>query len=441
MRHCNSVGAMTNALWQPQAHMPSVLAGDRMTIVAGEGANVTTDDGRTLLDATAGLWHANIGHGRPELAEAAAAQMRTLETYHTFGRIVNDQALALADRLEAMSPIADPKIFFVSGGSDAIDTAAKLSRRYWQHLGQTNKRIIISRHSAYHGLHGFGTSLAGIPFNREGYGSESLIPETARVPANDADALAAEIDRLGPDRVAAFFAEPIIGTGGVILPAPGYLQRAEEVCREYDVLFVADEVITGFGRTGAMFATELFDLHPDMVVLAKGITSGYAPLGGLLIAPRVWEPFFHSPDAPIFRHGVTYSGHATACAVAQANLDVLETENLVAHVKELEPELVRAMDQVAKHPSVVEVRTGIGLLAGVQLVPEVSADLITRVCLESGVLLRYITDNTIQISPPFVIEQGDLWRIAGAIAVALDHPDLRERQGPGPALDHVESDD
>jgi adenosylmethionine-8-amino-7-oxononanoate aminotransferase len=419
---------MTNALWQPQAHMPSVLAGDRLTIVSGEGANVTTDDGRTLLDATAGLWHANIGHGRSELAEAAAAQMRKLETYHTFGRIVNDQALALADRLETMSPIADPKVFFVSGGSDAIDTAAKLSRRHWQHLGQTNKRIIISRDHAYHGLHAFGTSLAGIPFNREGYGSESLIPETARVPANDADALAVEIDRLGPDRVAAFFAEPIIGTGGVILPAPGYLQRIEEVCREYDVLFVADEVITGFGRTGAMFATELFELHPDMIVMAKGITSGYAPLGGLLIAPRVWEPFFDSPDAPIFRHGVTYSGHATACAVAQANLDVIERENLVAHVKELEPELVRAMEQVAKHPSVVEVRTGIGLLAGVNLVPDVPADLITRVCLEAGVLLRALPDNTLQISPPFVVEEAALWQIAGAIASALDHPDLPARQ-------------
>ena len=410
------------ALWQPQAQMPGVLH-DRLTIVAGEGANVQTDDGRWLLDATASLWYANIGHGRERLAQAAAAQMRRLETYHTFGRIANDQALALADRVAGLSPIEDPRVFWVSGGSDGIETAAKLARRYWQIQGLANKRIIISREWAYHGLHAFGTSLAGIPSNREGYGSESLIPETARVPTNDADALEAEILRLGPDRVAAVFAEPIVGTGGMILPAPGYLQRVEEICHEHDVLLVLDEVITGFGRTGRMFATELFDLHPDMLVVAKGITSGYAALGGVLVAPRVWSPFYDSSDAPIFRHGVTYSGHATACAVARANLDVLEEEELVARVAGLAPELERAMAQVAKHPLVMEVRTGIGLLAGVQLAPEVDGDVIARACLESNVLVRIITGNTVQVSPPFVVEEGDLWRIAGAIAAALDHAD------------------
>jgi adenosylmethionine-8-amino-7-oxononanoate aminotransferase len=401
------------------------VLGDRITIVSGRGAQIVTDDGRELLDATAGLWHANIGHGRAELAEAAAAQMRRLETYHTFGRIANDQALLLADRVAAMAPIEDARVFWVSGGSDAIDTAAKLARRYWQVRGESNKRIIISRQGAYHGLHGFGTSILGIESMREGYGSESLIPETARVPANDADALEAEIARLGPDRVAAVFAEPIIGTGGVILPAPGYLERLEQICREHDVLLVLDEVITGFGRTGEMFATELFGVQPDMVIVAKGITSGYAPLGGVLIAPRVWEPFYSdSADAPVFRHGITYSGHATACAVAQANLDVLENEQLVARVARLAPELVRATAQLAKHPLVTEVRGGIGLIAGVQLTPEVDGDRLMRACVEAGVLVRILGGNVVQISPPFVVQEGDLWRITGAIAAALDHAEL-----------------
>ncbi len=399
--------------------MPSV-PGDRLTIVAGEGANIQTDDGRWLLDATAGLWHANIGHGRARLADAAAAQMRRLETYHTFGRITNDQALLLADRVAAYGAIEDAKVFWVSGGSDAIDTAAKLARRHWQLQGQANKRIIISRDGSYHGLHAYGTSLAGIPFNREGYGSESLVPETARVPANDADALEAQIRALGPDRVAAVFAEPVIGTGGVIVPAEGYLQRIEAICREHDVLLVLDEVITGFGRVGEMFATQLFDLRPDMITMAKGITSGYAPLGGVLIAPRVWQPFFTGEDAPIFRHGVTYSGHATACAVAQANLDVIEEEDLVARVATLTPQLAAAVAPLADHPLVTEVRAGVGLLAGVQLNPDVSGDAVTRHCLTDGVLLRVITNNTLQISPPFVVDADDLRRIAAAIAGALD---------------------
>jgi adenosylmethionine-8-amino-7-oxononanoate aminotransferase len=407
------------ALWQPQAHMPSAAA-DRITIVAGEGSRVQTDDGRWLLDATAALWYANIGHGRARLADAAAAQMRRLETYHNFGRFANDQALALADRVADMAPIEDPRIFWLSGGSDAIDTAAKLARRHWQIQGQANKRIIISREWSYHGLHAFGTSLAGIPFNREGYGSESLVPETARVPANDADALEEAIHALGPDRVAAVFAEPIIGTGGVLLPALGYLQRAEALCREHDILFVADEVITGFGRTGEMFAAELFDLHPDMMIIAKGITSGYAALGGVIAAPRVWSPFFDAPDAPIFRHGVTYSGHATACAVAQANLDVLADEDLVARVAALAPRLQSAVAPLAGHALVREVRAGIGLLAGVELVADVTADSVARLCLEQDVIVRPLANNTLQISPPFVIEESDLDRIAGAIAGALD---------------------
>lgn len=412
-------GSTGGALWQPQAQMHTA-PDQRLTVVGGDGAWLEADDGRRLLDAPAGLWHANIGHGRERVALAAAAQIRTLETYHTFGTIVNDQAVSLAERVAAIAPIDDCKVFWVSGGSDAIDTAAKLARRYWQVRGATNKRIIVSREWSYHGLHGFGTSLAGIPVNRDGYGSESLIPETARVPADDADALEREIVRLGPDRVAAVFAEPIIGTGGVILPADGYLRRVQEICREHDVLFVADEVITGFGRTGRMFASQLYEIQPDMVIIAKGITSGYAALGGVLIGPRVWEPFFATAEAPIFRHGVTYSGHATACAVAHANLDILEEERLVERAATLAPVLAASLQRVARHPLVTAVRTGVGLLAGVQLAAGVDGAAVMRACLEAGVVIRIITNNTIQISPPFVIEEGELAQIADAVAGALD---------------------
>ena len=335
------------------------------SIVRGEGAEIQTDDGRWLLDATAGLWHANIGHGRERLADAAAAQMRRLETYHTFGRIANDQALELADRVAAFGPI--------DRRQGVLGQRRLGRRRHRRQAGpallaarpaRANKRIIISRDGGYHGLHAFGTSLAGIPFNREGYGSESLIPETARVPTNDADALEATILHLGADHVAAVFAEPVVGTGGVIFPADGYLQRVEAICREHDVLLVLDEVITGFGRTGEMFGAQTFGVSPDMLLMAKGITSGYAPLGGVLIGPGVWEPVLRLADAPIFRHGVTYSGHATACAVAQANLDVIEEEELVAQVAELIPELHAVRRSAGRHPLVEAVRTGTGLMAG-----------------------------------------------------------------------------
>ncbi|MQA06413.1 MAG: aminotransferase class III-fold pyridoxal phosphate-dependent enzyme [Streptosporangiales bacterium] len=394
--------------------MPSVVH-DRLEIVAGQGAWLTAADGRQLLDAGAGLWHANIGHGRAELADAAAAQMRTLETYHLFGRLANTPALELADELAAVGPIDDAKVFFTSGGSDAVDLACKLARRYWQATGQADKTTIASRRLGYHGLHGFGTSIAGLEFNREGYGAASLVPETIRIATNDLALVRKEIDALGGENLAAVIAEPVIGTGGVVPPAPGYLAGLQQLCQEHDALFVVDEVITGFGRTGVLFACERFGLEPDMVLFAKGVTSGYAPLGGVLVGPRVWEPFFAGPDAPMFRHGLTYSGHATACAVAQANLRVLDADDLVAGAAHLESVLVDALRPLAGHDLVEEVRSGAGLLAGVQLRPEVDADKVARACLDDGVLLRAITANTLQICPPFVCTDDEIRQIAAAI--------------------------
>jgi adenosylmethionine-8-amino-7-oxononanoate aminotransferase len=413
------------ALWSAQAHIPSVV-GRQLVVERGKGAYVYTTDGRRLFDGTAGLWHANIGHGHPALAAAASAQMLVLETYHIFGRFVNDQALALASRLADLSPIKDPKVILNSGGSDAIDVACKLARRHWQRAGRTSKTAILSREHAYHGLHAFGTSIAGLEFNREGYGTESLVPDTRRVPAHDIDALKSAIADLGADSIAAIVTEPIQGTGGVNPPATGYLETLQQLCRENDILFILDEVITGFGRTGTMFAAERFGLQPDLITFAKGVTSGYAPLGGVLVSPAIWQPFYVDDAAtPTFRHGATYAGHATACAVAMANLDVLEQDDLVPRTAELEHLLREQLQQLAaERPSVVDVRVA-GFLGGITLRDDIAADVAADKLIEIGFISRPLRGNTLQLSPPFITTDDELTEFVAAIASVLTEEEAK----------------
>ena len=392
-------------------------------ITGGEGAWLETDDGRRLLDATASLWHANVGHGRERIARAAYEQMRKLETYHTFGRFANEPALRLADRLVALGPIPEAKVMLTSGGSDSVDLACKLARRHWQLEGRAQKVMILSRHRAYHGLHAYGTSIAGLPYNRDGYGTDSLVPETARIATNDLDEVRAQLEAIGPENVAAVIAEPVIGTGGVIGPADGYLEGLAALAREHEILLIADEVITGFGRTGRMFGSERYDVVPDLVTMAKGITSGYAPLGGVLVSPRIADRFFAGAaggDAPVFRHGLTYSGHATACVVAEANLDLIEEEGLVERAAYLEGVLEKAVAPLRTHDLVADVRAGAAFMAGVQLRADVSGDAVAEACTDAGVLVRTIHDNTLQICPPFVTSEDEVLLIAQTITEALD---------------------
>jgi adenosylmethionine-8-amino-7-oxononanoate aminotransferase len=407
------------ALWPAQAHTPTVL-GRQLVIHRGEGSYVFTTDGRRLFDGTAGLWHANIGHSHPELARAAFEQMNRLETYHIFARFTNDKALALGERLAALAPMERAKVILNSGGSDAIDVACKLARRHWQREGRTSKKVILSREFAYHGLHAFGTSIAGLEFNREGYGSESLIPETARVALHDAEQIARTVAEIGAENIAAIVTEPIQGTGGVNPPAPGYLEAIQKICWDNDILLILDEVITGFGRTGTMFAAERYGVQPDLVTFAKGVTSGYAPLGGVLVSPRIWEPFYiDSPDTPVFRHGATYAGHATAAAVALRHLDILERDNLVPRVKELEIVLDNALKGLAERQSaVVDVRVA-GLLGGVTLSEDLVAEKIADDLIELGYISRPLRGNTLQISPPFIISDDELTAFVGAIEHAI----------------------
>ena len=411
-------------LWNAFANMAS-LAGHAVTIVRGEGSTVYDDQGRAYLDALASLWYCNVGHGRAELADAAAAQMRQLAAYQTFEPFSNQPAEALARRVAGLAPMPGAKVFFTpGGGSDAVDTAAKLARSYWRALGQHDKQVTIARSHAYHGMNAYGTSLGGIPANTEPF--VPLVSLVEHVAWDDAPALEKAIETAGARRVAAFFCEPVVGAGGVYPPPEGYLASVREICRRHDVLFIADEVITGFGRTGAWLASERFGLDPDMIITAKGLSSGYAPIGAVIASARVAEPFWRPGSAEVFRHGYTYSAHPTACAVAAANLDLIEREQLVARVARLEPVLARALAPLAGHELVGEVRAGTGLLAAVEIAeeartadPGIGPRLVAGIR-ERGVITRLLRGVALQVSPPFVITEAEIGRIAEVFASALD---------------------
>ncbi len=408
---------MSRVFWNPMANVGAIRE-RALTIVRGEGSTVWDADGNALLDASGALWFCNVGHGRRELADAAAAQMRELASFHAYERYTTPPAEELAARIAGLAALEGAKVFFTSGGGDAIDTAAKLSRAYWAAAGRPDKRMLVSRQFAYHGSNAYGTSLGGMTALVETYGR--LVPEVEQVPWNDAGALAETIDRLGADRVGAFFAEPVVGAGGVLIPPEGYLEAVQQICRERDVLLVLDEVITGFGRLGRWFAAERYGLSPDLITFAKGITSGYVPLGGVIVSARVADPFWAEGTEHVFRHGYTYSGHATACAVGLANLDIIERERLVERVAELEPVLAGALRPLELHPLVAEVRSGVGLLGGVELSDPSKLGRVIDEAYARGVLVRGLRGVALQISPPFVITEDEIETLGRVLGEALD---------------------
>ena len=339
---------MSTSLWHPFADMSAVDRDGELVLVRGEGARVWDEQGREYLDATAGLWFVNVGHGRREIADAVGAQAAQLAAYHSFGDLANRPALDLAERVAGLAPVPGSKVFFTSGGSDAVDTAVKLVRRYWHQVGQPARTIVVVRDKAYHGMHMAGTSLAGIDDNRAGHGG--LDPDVVRVPWDDAAALAKTIDEIGAHRVAAFFCEPVIGAGGVYAAGAQYLADVRSVCADRDVLYVSDEVVTGFGRVGAWFASQRYGLEPDIMLCAKGITSGYVPMGAVVVAPRVAEPFW-SPapgEATVWRHGYTYSGHAVAAAAGLVAVDITEREALPERALVLESLLAETLQSAGR---------------------------------------------------------------------------------------------
>jgi putrescine aminotransferase len=406
-------------LWHPFADMGAVRHAE-LVIERGEDVWVWDREGRKYLDATASLWYANVGHGRREIGAAIAAQLARIETYSGFGDFANEQALALADALAERAPI-DARIFLGSGGGDGIDTAAKLARRYWHERGQPGRTVLISRADGYHGTHGFGTALAGIGANRFGFGPQA---EAVQVPRDSLAAMEAEFDRLGPERIAAVFIEPVIGAGGVYPPVEGYIEGVAQLCARTETLLVIDAVICGFGRLGTWFGIERWDVQPDMIVFAKGVTSGYLPLGGVVVSERVAEPFWRRAGGPVFRHGPTYAGHATCCAAALANIELLERDGLLTRGQENEALLLETLAPLADQEEVAEVRGGVGLMAAVELAPELlegdpgAVARVTMAAREAGVLVRPLGSG-VALSPPLTAEPEHFSRAAEAIAHGL----------------------
>lgn len=408
--------------------------------IMAEGSGVTLTDvsGRRYLDAVAGLWCVNIGYGRAEVADAMGAQARRLGYYHTFSSMSNEPQIRLADRLLGLVPGRMSKVFFGNSGSDANDTQVKLVWYYNNLRGKPRKKKIIARLQGYHGSTVASASLTGLPMFHRAF--DLPIPNILHAAAPYhyrhaapgtseeayAAALAAELDALiereGPDTVAAFIAEPVMGAGGVLTPPRTYFERVQAVLRKHDVLMIADEVICGFGRLGRLFGSHVYDIDPDLVTVAKGLTSGYFPLSAVVLSEKVWSVLqAGSPEVGAFAHGFTYSGHPVGAAAAMANLDILLGEDLVGNAARVGAYLqARLREQLGSHPLVGEIR-GVGLIAGVELVADRStrqpldpaAKVGQRVaarCLEDGLIVRALpVGHVLALSPPLCItrEQVD----------------------------------
>jgi putrescine aminotransferase len=418
-----AVSTQTTRFWHPFADMGSVSQNE-LLIERGEGVWVFDDEGNRYLDGTASLWYANLGHGRADIADAVSRQMRKLEAYSTFGDVSNRPANEVCARLAAVAPMDDARVFLGSGGGDAVDTAAKIARRHWILAGHPERTHLISRTQGYHGTHGYGTSIGGIEANTTNWGP--LVGGASTVQYDSLQALEAEILRVGPDRVAAFFCEPVIGAGGVYPPPAGYIEGVADLCAEHGVLLIIDSVICGFGRLGTWFGVERWeDVRPDLITFAKGVTSGYLPLGGVVVSGTVAAPFFDTPGGPMLRHGATYAGHPTVCAAALEVMDIYERESLLTRGKDLERPLADALGSLADHPAVGEVRAGCGLLGGVQLAPDVlehdaaAVNKVAQGTREAGVLVRPLLAS-IAVSPPLIVETEHLEQIADAIRAGLD---------------------
>jgi adenosylmethionine-8-amino-7-oxononanoate aminotransferase len=407
------------SFWHPFAEMSKVQH-NPFIVDRGEGIYVFDETGKRYLDAAASLWYMNVGYGRGEIVDAMDRQLRKLPAFHAFVDHGTRPPEELAAQIAAVSPDPDSKVFFGSGGSDAVDTAAKLARRYFSAIGQPERTVFIAREWAYHGMHTYGTALGGMEPNRVGYGGE-LVSDVVIVPYDDSEAVEKAIDHAGADRVAGIFVEAVIGAGGIRPVSAEYLSSVRETIRAAGALYISDEVITGFGRVGDWFAANLYDLEPDLITFAKGVTCGYAPLGGVVAASHIAEPFFNTPGL-VFRHGYTYSGHPAACAAGLVVMDIIQREGLIERAKELEDEMYNALLPLEELEVVAGIRRGVGALAAIQLnigddetLPFRAAD----ACRSAGVLTRAMGGGALQVSPPLIMASQQVDEMASLFGAGL----------------------
>ncbi|WP_147694646.1 aspartate aminotransferase family protein [Vogesella mureinivorans] len=428
--------------WHPMLHPNEMQRREPIRIVRGDGCYVYDDKGHQLVDGVAGLWNVNVGHNRPEIKQAIVNQLDELEYFQLFDGISHPRAEELsATIIDMLKPEGMARVAFSSGGSDAVETALKLARQYWRVKGQPDRTKFISLKQGYHGTHFGGASVNGNTVFRRNY--EPMLPGcfhvetpwTYRNPFTEdpqelaeicAQMLEREILFQSPDTVAAFIAEPIQGAGGVIVPPATYWPLIRQVCDKYGVLLIADEIVTGFGRSGSMFGSRLWGVAPDIMCLAKGISSGYVPLGATVVNQRVADAFAANADfGGAIMHGYTYSGHPVACAAAIANLKIVRDENLPGNsAAQGEYLLAKLKPFVDKYAAVGEVR-GKGLMVALDLVVDKAtrepvdpmggyANRVAEIARENGVLVRPVGTKII-LSPPLVIQQPQLDAIVSAL--------------------------
>jgi L-2,4-diaminobutyrate transaminase len=408
-----------------------------LVISEGRGTRVRDVDGRWYLDAMAGLWCVNVGYGRAEIADAIADQARRLPYYHAFAGSANEPAIRLAAKLRSLAPMPDAHVFFASSGSEANDSQIKLIWHYNNLLGRPAKKKLIARTRGYHGTTLGAASLTGLPYVHARFDlplsklfvhvSPAHWPAGAEAGETEdayTDRLARELDetivREGPDNVAAFFAEPVMGAGGVLVPPERYFEKIQAVLRRHDVLMVADEVICGFGRLGRWFGSQRYGIAPDLVTVAKGLTSGYVPMSACLISSRIHDVLREaSPEVGAFFHGYTYSGHPVAAAAALANLEIIEREKLVENAERVGLLLQKRLrERCAGHAKLRDVR-GIGLIGALEAREPDDAKRLGALLLADGVIARVVAGG-IALSPPLTIDDDEVDELTAALARALD---------------------